>query len=215
MFPKEDNLHPLLAMASQSEDTNSRGDPPAKPKRAQVSKACQRCKRLQKRCSESRPCQRCVGVGLEEQCLQNDGLTHHSSPESASHASPPTTYTRQRCFTPAAVTGYCFRRFFARLYPTIPILSPEYGEMLVAHAESSHGEEAQCLIMAVCAVVLIQVEEPHQRLFEAEGIQHANRELGKLMLEEAMAAHHDLSSKFNPCLERALSTFFLLSLIHI
>jgi hypothetical protein len=81
--------------------------------------------------------------------------------------------------------------------------------MLVADAESSHGEEAQCLIMAVCAVVLIQVEEPHQRLFEAEGIQHPNRELGKLLLEEAMAAHHDLSSKFNPCLERALSTFFL------
>ncbi|KAK3399930.1 hypothetical protein B0T20DRAFT_391473 [Sordaria brevicollis] len=41
-------------------------------KRAQVSKACQRCRRLQKGCSESRPCQRCIGVGLEDQCLRSE-----------------------------------------------------------------------------------------------------------------------------------------------
>ncbi len=39
----------------------SNGDAePRKPRRAQVSKACQRCKKLQKGCSESRPCRRCA-----------------------------------------------------------------------------------------------------------------------------------------------------------
>jgi hypothetical protein len=120
--------------------------------------------------------------------------------------SPP---QQQRGLVPASVVGYCFRQFFAKLYPTIPILSPEYADILVAGADSARDGEAHCLITAVCAVVLIQVEEPGQRLFEADGILHSNGEFGKLLFEEAMAAHHQLSSRFNPCLERALAIFFL------
>ncbi|KAL2195312.1 hypothetical protein P885DRAFT_70421 [Corynascus similis CBS 632.67] len=213
--------------------------PPSRPKRAQVSRACQRCKRLQKGCSESRPCQRCIRVGLEDECVQqHQNGTRQSaarrlvvgrdmscqwssypqlpaslSPESV-HTAPFASTSQRRPSTgpslpPASVTGYCFQRFFARLYPTIPILSPEYAELLVAEAESPRGAEAQCLITAVCAVVLIQVEEPDQRLFEADGIPHSNRRLGELLFEEAMATREYLSSGFNPSLERTLATFFL------
>jgi hypothetical protein len=80
---------------------------------------------------------------------------------------------------------------------------------LVAAAESPQGEQAQCVITAVCAVVLIQVEEPDRSQFEADGIPHTNSEFGKLLFDEATAAHHHLSARFNPCLERALATFFL------
>jgi hypothetical protein len=103
----------------------------------------------------------------------------------------------------------CFRRFFAELCPTIPILSPEYAEWLVAEAETSPGGDAHCVIAAVCALVLMQVEDPNQRPFEADGIPHTNAEFGKLLFDDATAAHHQLSSRFSPCLERALATFFV------
>ena len=193
-----------------------------RPKRAQVSKACHRCKRLQKGCSDSRPCQRCIKVGLEEQCIRSEGhrqqpadrnwsypqLPASLSPETF-HATPLATFTQQRGPPPATLIQHCLRRFFAELYPTIPILSPEYAELLVKEAGSVPGGDAECLITAVCAVVLLQVEEPNQRLFEAEGIPHSNTEFGKLLFDEGAAAHHHLSSRFNPCLERALATFFL------
>lgn len=43
---------------------------PAHPrvKRAQVPRACPRCRKLQKACSDFRPCQRCVRAGLAKQC---------------------------------------------------------------------------------------------------------------------------------------------------
>lgn len=104
---------------------------------------------------------------------------------------------------------YCLRRFFDKLYPTIPILTSEYADLLVAEAGLPDGREAQCLILAVCAVVLIQVEEPDQCLFQDNGLQHSNGTLGRLLFDEASATHHQLSSRFNPCLERVLATFFL------
>ncbi|KAG7290022.1 hypothetical protein NEMBOFW57_000014 [Staphylotrichum longicolle] len=199
-----------------------RASSPPKSKRAQVSKACQRCRRLQKGCSDSRPCQRCIKVGLESSASEaREGSSIRSIelvvPTAASESLPETFHAtpfatpRQSggVLLPATVVGYCFRRFFAELHPTIPILSPEYVEWLVATAESPQGDHAQCVITAVCAVVLIQVEEPERRLFEADGIPHTNSVLGKLLFDEATAVHHHLSSRFNPCLERALATFFL------
>jgi hypothetical protein len=164
---------------------------------------------------------------LEEECLRGEGHAHvpqqpadgnWSYPQLPASLSPETVHAtsplavlpqRRRSLPPASVVGYCFQRFMAKLYPTIPILSPEYAELLVVEADSPQGAEAQCLVAAVCAVVLIQVEEPGRRLFEADGILHSNREFGELLFEDAMAAHNHLSLRFNPCLERALATFFL------
>jgi hypothetical protein len=127
------------------------------------------------------------------------------------HATPVSPCLQQSaCLAPASVIRHCLGRFFEKLYPTIPILSPEYADLLVVQADSPQGGEARCLLTAVCAVILIQVEEePNQRLFEADGIPHSNSAFGKLLFEQAMASHHQLSSQFSPCLERALSTFFL------
>ncbi|KAH7035924.1 uncharacterized protein B0I36DRAFT_347635 [Microdochium trichocladiopsis] len=46
------------------------GPPPqaVRVKRAQVPRACPRCRKLQKACSDFRPCQRCVRAGLAKQC---------------------------------------------------------------------------------------------------------------------------------------------------
>ncbi|KAL2155666.1 hypothetical protein VTH82DRAFT_408 [Thermothelomyces myriococcoides] len=256
--------------------------PRPKPKRVQVSRACQRCKRLQKGCSESRPCQRCVKVGLEDECLRDSGrqarrsaasavaaaaataaaavvgttptavtgnninscggnvraawssyphLAMSVSPETA-HASPLTgslpppltllpppssspsssssLLSPRRSLPPAGVIRYCFDRFFTKLYPTIPILNREYADLVIADAESHRSPEARCLVTAVCAVVLLQVEPPDQRPFEGAGIPHPNHHYGRLLFEEAMASRvHLTSSEFHPTLERALATFFL------
>lgn len=193
-----------------------------KPKRAQVSKACQRCKRLQKGCSETRPCARCIRVGLAEQCFQDDRrlqrtINARTAPyrqQAASRtpdkvitpASPSTSRPWPHALLPAPVIGYCFTRFFEKLYPTIPILSPDYTAVLLADAESPSGGEARCLITAICALVLIQIEDLHQHLFETEGVQHSNGDLGTLLLEQT---HNGLGSRFSPTLERTLATFFL------
>ncbi|KAJ4286176.1 hypothetical protein N0V88_008120 [Collariella sp. IMI 366227] len=210
-------------MVSSPDDMNDvEANAAPKSKRAQVSKACQRCKRLQKGCSESRPCQRCIKVGLEEQCLRNDGQGRQPSdrnwsyPQRPASRSPETLHmvplaaiVQQAGLPPAPVIGYCCRRFFAQLYPTIPILSPEYVDALVAAANLPNGGEAQCLVTAVCALVLMQVEKPDQLAFQDDGIHHSNRELGRILFEKAMADHHNLSSRFSPSLERVLATFFL------
>lgn len=47
---------------------------PKRTKRAQVSRACARCRRLQKGCSEARPCQRCIRIGLADECLASAGV---------------------------------------------------------------------------------------------------------------------------------------------
>ncbi|KAL2158093.1 hypothetical protein VTH06DRAFT_4661 [Thermothelomyces fergusii] len=235
---------------------------PKKPKRVQVSRACQRCKRLQKGCSEYRPCQRCVRVGLEAECLRDVGRQGRRRAVSASETAPvaagmvfssihstrnstdgggarawssyphlPASVSPEtahaaplpgplpplvlpplpgRSLPPDAVVRHCFQRFFARLYPTIPILSREYADVLLAEAEWPCAPEARCLVTAVCAVVLLQVEPPDGRPFEAAGVRHPNRRYGELLFENAMASRlHLTSSAFNPSLERALATFFL------
>lgn len=252
-------------------------------KRVQVSKACQRCRRLQKGCSESRPCQRCIGVGLEDQCLRSEmgvechrnGSRHgqqHSkflpqthvvlprpqpgmvvpaiaaaatatgtwsftqlpaSPESlvnyplisggtASATSP--QQSQQHHLQPGinpvprAVLDHCISRFFSRLYPTIPILTPSYVDHLLHISSSqpskSESAEAQTLLLSLSALVLLQIEHPTSHLFTSHGIPHSNSVYGRLLFEEAQASHHRALAlgtrrRFAPTLERVLITFFL------
>lgn len=252
-------------------------------KRAQVSKACQRCRRLQKGCSESRPCQRCVGVGLEDQCLRsemvverhrngnstNGGQHHHSQSLSQTHvvlprsqpvmvvpatvaaaAAAATTWsftqlpaspeslvgyplaggaasatsphqTQQHHLQPGinpvpkAVLDHCISRFFSRLYPTIPILTPSYVDHLLYVSSSqpskNEGAEAQTLLLSLSALVLLQIEHPTSHLFTSHGVPHPNSVYGRLLFEEAQASHHRALAqrRFAPTLERVLITFFL------
>lgn len=192
-----------------------------RPKRAQVSKACQRCKRLQKGCSEFRPCQRCVKVGLGEQCVSSEAQAHQPDPAAAwsftrlptspqSYVSGPLeSFQRQAELLPSPVIEHCCRKFFSELYPTIPILTPEFVGGLSVVAESrDEGSEAHCIIAAMCAMVLLQVEQPDAQSFETI-IAHNNAMYGKLVFDEALAAYHHLSQRLVPTLERVLSAFFL------
>ncbi|KXH43016.1 hypothetical protein CSIM01_01770 [Colletotrichum simmondsii] len=145
----------------------------SRPKRAQVSRACARCKNLRRACNEYRPCKRCVDAGLGDQCLGLPGpvsLAWVSDGSQAFGHVPREAVQRMADLLPARVMDYCVDRFFARLHPTIPILTPEYvAQMKVVAGPSEVGMEAHCLLTAVCALVLLQVEEPESFLVSEGG----------------------------------------------
>ncbi|KAH8880784.1 hypothetical protein GQ53DRAFT_754765 [Thozetella sp. PMI_491] len=235
-----------LATRRRRDDDDSTTDPGSGPdggrkiKRLQVAKACARCKRLQKGCSDARPCRRCVAAGLEAECLANDTPEHpgrrsHGLPASpvamsllahspdfasawhlaqsptstpaAPHAHGP--FVRKTDLLPALVTDGCVQRFFARLSPTIPILPPEFVVELRTRSDSVEGDTlAYGLTAAICAMVLLQVEQPDAHAFEGI-ITHTNAAYGTLIFEEASAVYHSLPVRSNPSLERVLFSFFL------
>ncbi|KAK6217017.1 C6 finger domain-containing protein [Colletotrichum tabaci] len=184
----------------------------SRPKRAQVSRACARCKSLRRACNEYRPCKRCVDAGLGDQCLGLPGpvsLAWVSDGSQAFGHVPHEAVQRMADLLPARVMDYCVDRFFARLNPTIPILTPEYvAHLKVVAGPSEPGMEAHCLLTAVCALVLLQVEEP-ESLWLQGLIPEKNALHGRMLFEEALAAHRNFARRSNPSFEQCLLTFFL------
>ncbi|KAI4602848.1 hypothetical protein KJ359_008068 [Pestalotiopsis sp. 9143b] len=212
-------------------------------KRAQVSRACARCRRLQKGCSESRPCQRCIRTGLAEQCLAGGANPASAAPQSrfgsgtvvyelgttSALITSPTlstlglggrthtnfareSFQRQPDLAPAHVLDQCAERFFLRLSPTIPILSPDYVSHLqrrMLESSTEAGAEAYCVLIGMCAMVLLQVEEPGGRRFGDLVTAETNAAYGWMLLEEALAAHRHLPRRSNPSFENVLLTFFI------
>ncbi|KAK2062046.1 hypothetical protein LY76DRAFT_613965 [Colletotrichum caudatum] len=164
--------------------------------------------------SGSRPkrAQRCVDAGLADHCLGPPGSVALAWVSDASHAFAHVSreaIQRIADLLPAHVMDYCVDRFFARLNPTIPILTPAYVAHLKAVAGPSEpGMEAHCLLAALCALVLLQVEEP-ESLWQRGLIPEKNALHGRALFEEALAAHHNLTRRSNPSFEQCLLTFFL------
>ncbi|KAI1762684.1 hypothetical protein GGR53DRAFT_407511 [Hypoxylon sp. FL1150] len=222
-------------------DTATAAAPRAK--RVQVARACQRCRRLQKACSDSRPCRRCVRAGLADECgggpiqsrilPQPPSLQTLTSPATGIAsplgfaASPlfrnPDLPTSPRAFTgfagesfvrkvdllPPQVVDYCSGRFFERLAPTIPILTKEYVADMRTRAASEAGSEAYCVLLGLCAMVMLQVEEPRGNSFGQLITAENNAGYGWLLLEEALAAHRYLTRKSAPSLDSVLLVFFI------
>lgn len=111
-----------------------------------------------------------------------------------------------------AVVGYCAARFFDRLYPTIPILTPEYVAHLIASASQNEphesGVEASCVLVAMCAQVFLQAEEPDD-LFQQELTLESNEAYGRTLFDAALAAHRVLAHHATPSLNLCLFAFFL------
>ncbi|ROT41546.1 hypothetical protein SODALDRAFT_343454 [Sodiomyces alkalinus F11] len=198
-----------------------------KLKRAQVTRACERCRNLRRACSDFRPCQRCVNHGLADQCLGMPGpvqlawrgpalggastnpLVTTGYHGHALHYGPHDAVGRLARLLPVAILDYCTERFFAKLYTTIPILTPEHVTRLKSSAGASEaGLEAHCLLAALCAMVLLQVEEPDS-LYRQGLATEKNAAYGERLLEEALSVHRSLGRKSNPSYELCLLTFFL------
>ena len=208
--------------ASDDGDNGAEPSQP-RPKRLQVARACQRCKRLQKGCSEHRPCQRCVRAGLAEQCAAALPYNGGAATLVAGHpVFSPGTVSATRAFVdgfggasfsrsppPARVVDLCLHRFFSQLCPTIPILTPDYASTLRLKAESPESEpESYGAIVALCAMILLQVEDQDGRLVD-DPVCEKNREYGQSLLDEAQAVHQSITKRSNPSFEHLLLVFFI------
>ncbi|KAH7148245.1 hypothetical protein EDB81DRAFT_841881 [Dactylonectria macrodidyma] len=173
---------------------------PSHVKRVQVPRACQRCKTLRRGCSEFRPCRRCIDAGFGNQC------TPHAPGQGG--ATDPLQSMAE--LVPLRVIDYCVERFFARLYPTIPILTRDYVAHLKAvMASSSEWRlEAYCVLVAMCAQVLLQAEEP-ENLFPQGIIPEKNAVYGQIILDVALAAHQTIPRNVKPTFNQCLLVFFL------
>ncbi|WDK19719.1 hypothetical protein CGRA01v4_11006 [Colletotrichum graminicola] len=184
----------------------------SRPKRAQVSRACARCKSLRRACNEYRPCKRCVDAGLGDHCLGLPGpvpLAWVSDGSQAFGYVPREAVQRIADLLPVRVMDYCVDRFFDRLNPTTPILTPDYvAHLKVIAGPSEPGIEAHCLLTALCALVLLQVEEP-ESLWQQGLIPEKNAMHGRMLFEEALAVHRNFARRSNPSFEQCLLTFFL------
>ncbi|KAF5021897.1 hypothetical protein F66182_6045 [Fusarium sp. NRRL 66182] len=183
---------------------DSRDIPPAK--RTQVPRACQRCKTLRRGCNEYRPCRRCVDAGFGDQCIGQSGapsivLTTRNGPVDA--------LQQLAELVPGQVIDHCLERFFTRLYPTIPILTREY--VLHLRSASSSPEwrlEAYSVLVAMCAQVLLQTEEPENLLSQGI-IAENNATYGSIIVDHVVASHQSIPRTVKPTLNQCLLAFFL------
>jgi hypothetical protein len=177
-------------------------------KRLQVSKACDRCKRLRRGCSDFRPCQRCVDSKLAHQC-HSDIVSYISLlPGIPDYTQPEPAHQRITQLLPGPVIEYCTERFFERLYPTIPILSTAYVAYLRSVSSMPAGLESLCILLGMCAQVLLQTTEPEE-LFSQGIISEKNFNYGRMLLDTAVLVSQSLPRNSPITLEVCLFTFFL------
>lgn len=195
---------------SPSGDESAAPSSPAK--RFQVPRACRRCKTLRRGCSEYRPCKRCLDAGVGDQCLAGNPERRPSLLGAGSLTSEAADALRRMTeLVRSPVLDYCVGRFFERLHPTIPILTPEYIARLKATACSPSAEaasEACCALVAMCAQVLLQAEEP-ENLFQQGIIPEKNQDFGRTLVDAALAIHRTLPRRPSPTLDQCLLAFFM------
>lgn len=199
-------------------------------KRIQVSRACERCRRLQKGCSQTRPCTRCIKADLP---CSDDGTPNEHSNGPFEFESPfaqtaplidlPATspsvlrgglpLQRNQNLLPALVLDYCEAVFLRKVYLTIPIVTPDYLEYLrqAIDAPEPDGDAAWCLLTAFCAHVFLLVEDAGTCLFP-EHFSGSNLDYGKALLSEALSAReHTQRRPASVSLPQVLGCFFIYS----
>lgn len=200
------NIDSGLSDANLNRDLSYRHGPP-RPKRAQVSRACHRCKRLQKGCSEHRPCRRCIEVGLADTCCDPSpravAASHAETRRPASpQASPP-------ALPPAEVIDLCANRFFSALFPTIPIMTEHYVSSLRKKSETPKSHpESYGAVVALCAMVILKVEA--EEGFSFPGIiPERNAAYGRRLFDEAVEIHRRVYPAPALSFDHILFTFFI------
>ncbi|KAF5011817.1 hypothetical protein FDECE_2107 [Fusarium decemcellulare] len=190
-----------------SEDNRDTVTPPP-AKRIQVPRACQRCKTLRRGCNEFRPCRRCVDAGLGDQCVAQSGPS--SIVQYAAVAATGADHIQRLAeLVPGQVVDHCVERFFARLYPTIPILTRDYVGLLKSPTGSPEWRlEAQSVLGAMCAQVLLQAEEP-ENLLDQGIIRENNATYGTMILNHVVATHQIIPRNVKPTLNQCLLAFFV------
>ena len=190
---------PPLAQDEASQTTPS--------KRLQVPRACERCRRLRRGCSVARPCQRCLDAGQEHQCRLDVEARPSVSRISLDNVPSGTVHQQVMDLLPSPFLDFCISRFFDRLYPTIPILTSDYIARIRAESPLEDGLQPCCILLGMCAQVLLQTEEPEDDDLSRLGVTSLN--YSHILLEKAASIWQSLPRNAPVTIELCLLTFFL------
>ena len=108
---------------------------------------------------------------------------------------------------PSPFLDFCISRFFDRLYPTIPILTSDYIARIRAESPLEDGLQPCCILLGMCAQVLLQTEEPEDDDLSRLGVTSLN--YSHILLEKAASIWQSLPRNAPVTIELCLLTFFL------
>lgn len=181
----------------------------ASAKRLQVSRACERCKRLRRGCSDARPCQRCIDAGQGHQCRLGVASRITGPLTALDNVHTGLVHRQLLDLLPGPFLDFCIGRFFDRLYPTIPILTSDYIARIRAASNSPEdGILPSCILLGMCAQVLLQTEEPDDLPRLGITLQRSLN-YSHVLLEKAESIWQSLPRNAPVTIELCLLTFFL------
>ncbi|KAF1966937.1 hypothetical protein BU23DRAFT_307139 [Bimuria novae-zelandiae CBS 107.79] len=189
-----------------------------------VKRACDSCHRRKVKCigEGTNPCKNCVSAGLA--CTYNAipqkkgpkgsrakvlselretqrnaqlaaGLPHELAFDGRAL---PTTFARTPGLLPPGLVESCLDFFFDNVYPSQPILHQQRIQETILSME--HSTEAYCMIVALCAYVMIQANMTisSNLLPRPEMAQLSNVSIGHVLLEEAVRVRKGFDYLENP-----------------
>jgi hypothetical protein len=119
-----------------------------------------------------------------------------------------TTFARAQGLLPNGLVDTCLDFFFANVYPSTPVLHRQKAQEAAVSMERS--TEAYCLIVALCAYVMIQanMKVPSNMFSRPEVAQMSNMTLGHALLEESVRVRNGYDFKENPTHMTVLTSWF-------
>jgi hypothetical protein len=119
-----------------------------------------------------------------------------------------TTFARAKGLLPPGLVDSCLDFFFAQTYPSTPVLHRQKAQEAAVNMDRS--TEAYCLIVALCAYVMIQANMtvPSIMLCRPEVSRMSNMTLGHALLEESVRVRNGYDFRENPTHMTALTSWF-------
>ncbi|KAK9234465.1 hypothetical protein V1525DRAFT_350177 [Lipomyces kononenkoae] len=194
-----------------------------------MKKACDACRRRKIKCDGTHPCAHCKLIGLSCTYLaipQRKGRqgekanvisalraaqSHNGSysvQEELSSLETTEKFVRKSGLLPSEMIAACTELFFTRLLSTLPILNREKFQQSVIRMNDSI--ESYCLVISLCAFVIIQTGGVKPPLSVADVSQlETDISHGKALVDEVLAARRQLDILSEPTFETITVSFFL------
>lgn len=118
------------------------------------------------------------------------------------------TFARAQGLLPTGLVDSCLDFFFDNVYPSTPVLHRQKAQEAAVNMERS--TEAYCLIVALCAYVMIQanMKVSPNMLSRPEIAQMSNITLGHALLEESVRVRNGYDYRENPTHMTVLTSWF-------
>jgi hypothetical protein len=119
-----------------------------------------------------------------------------------------TSFARTPGLLPPGLVDSCLKYFFANVYPSQPVLHRQRIQEMAMNME--HSAEAYCLIVALCAYVLIQANMtvPPNLFSRPEMSQLSHISIGHVLLEEAVRVRRSFDYLEDPTQISILTAWF-------